>query len=192
MCYLLVRLCVPQYERKTTTPVLSPRAYLTLGPPSILFLTHPKFSTPHNCTTLHSHFIPIHATSFHRTDTLPPPPPEPLLANANQSFKEEKSSSSSVSSLARPSRWSLSSTHSSLPASAPRSVWVPGKDGLKGTSPVDFSLPSWAGVRTTCGCLSLTELTLGKEGLTVAALTDISNVMMVSCSRRFFKQGGGR
>lgn len=68
----------------------------------------------------------------------------------------------------RLSRWSSGPSHSPLAASAPRSVWVPGKDGQKSPRLVDFSLPAWAGVRTCCGCLSHTELTWGKEGLGTA------------------------
>lgn len=52
-------------------------------------------------------------------------------------------------------------------ASAPRAVWVPSKDGSKTSRSMHFSLPPWAGVRKTCGCLSYTELTWGKEGLAV-------------------------
>lgn len=75
---------------------------------------------------------------------------------------------SPVSSLGRSSRWS-GSAHGPLgplvSASAPRAVWVPGKDGGKGVRLVDFSLPTWAGVRKSCGCLSFTELTWGKDGM---------------------------
>lgn len=56
---------------------------------------------------------------------------------------------------------------SMVAASAPRSVWVPSKDGGKTSRSMHFSLPPWAGVRKTCGCLSYTELTWGKEGLVV-------------------------
>ncbi|CAN0181401.1 unnamed protein product, partial [Scytosiphon promiscuus] len=67
-----------------------------------------------------------------------------------------------------PDRWSLTPARSPLSTSAPRSVWVPGKPrlGSRRTSPTNsanlrlvyFSLPAWAGVRASCGCLSHTEL----------------------------------
>ncbi|CAM9092140.1 unnamed protein product, partial [Ectocarpus sp. 4 AP-2014] len=71
------------------------------------------------------------------------------------------------SSSSSPQSWSVAS-HSPMAASAPRSVWVPGKNGSHKTSSlrlVEFCLPPWAGVRTSCGCLSHTELTWGKDSL---------------------------
>ena len=78
---------------------------------------------------------------------------------------EDDGPRSPVSSQGRSSRWSIGSANSPPIASAPRSVWVPGKDGQKSMRLVDFSLPPWAGVRTSCGCLSHTELIWGREGL---------------------------
>lgn len=79
---------------------------------------------------------------------------------------------SSLSPASSPNRWSLTSAHSVLAASAPRSAWVPGSTGSHKASSlrlVDFSLPAWAGVRASCGCLSHTELSWGKGALALPA-----------------------
>lgn len=107
-----------------------------------------------------------------------------------QQQQQQQPVSGTSSASSSPYGWSLTSAHSPLAASAPRSVWVPASPGRAGTHGhglsgygygsssgggggrtnssqlrlVDFRLPAWAGVRTSCGCLSHTEVAWGKEG----------------------------
>lgn len=104
----------------------------------------------------------------------------PPRQQQQQLISGESSASSS------PYGWSLTSAHSPMAASAPRSVWVPASPRRQGGHGhghghglglgyggransqlrlVDFCLPTWAGLRTSCGCLSHTEVTWGKEGV---------------------------
>ncbi|CBN80121.1 pleckstrin homology (PH) domain-containing protein [Ectocarpus siliculosus] len=88
-------------------------------------------------------------------------------ARAQRRRRQHATCSPPGSSSSSPQSWSVAS-HSPMAASAPRSVWVPGKNGSHKTSSlrlVEFCLPPWAGVRTSCGCLSHTELTWGKDSL---------------------------
>lgn len=94
-----------------------------------------------------------------------PPPQITIRTKTLAQEYDDEGPRSPVSSLGRSSRWSIGSGNGPPAASAPRSVWVPGKDGQKNMRLVDFSLPPWAGIRTSCGCLSHTELVWGREGL---------------------------
>ncbi|CAM9782180.1 unnamed protein product [Pylaiella littoralis] len=94
-----------------------------------------------------------------------------VLDEGAPSRQQQQQLLSNLTHGSSPSRWSLTSAHSVLAASAPRSAWVLGSTGSHKASSlrlVDFCLPSWAGVRTSCGCLSHTELIWGKGGLALA------------------------
>ncbi|CAM9890511.1 unnamed protein product, partial [Ectocarpus fasciculatus] len=93
-------------------------------------------------------------------------------ARAQRRRRQHNTCSPPGSSSSSPQSWSVAS-HSPMAASAPRSVWVAGKNGSHKTSSlrlVEFCLPPWAGVRSTCGCLSHTELTWGRDSLAMGGL----------------------
>lgn len=77
---------------------------------------------------------------------------------------------------------------------------MPGKEGHKSVRLLDFSLPVWAGTRSSCGCLSHTELTWGKEGfiaaggggVTIGGNSIANTIGVISAVRREEKRKEGK